>query len=148
MIMIIAVCPGVVQTVEERSRGAFLEAARRTLEEVGYKKPVLLHRTSYTRWGLRQAWWAVGPSSAGTLAKHSDLVGSRDRLEHRNGVLVIYTDRLGAWIGKGGIRVHSLANTWQVPILVTTLAGEPLRKVTRPRGITMGGRFPRKTGLS
>ena len=145
--MIIAICPGVVKTVEESPRQAFLEAARRALESAGYKEPVLLRNASCARWGLQQAWWAVGPSSAGTLAEHAELVGPRDRLERRNGVIVIYTDRPGAWIGKGGTRVHSLANTWQVPVLVTTLAGEPLRKVTRPWRIKLGGRSPRKRDL-
>ena len=146
--MIIAICPGVVKTVEESPRQAFLEAARRALESAGYKEPVLLRNASCARWGLQQAWWAVGPSSAGTLAEHPELAGPREHLKRRNEMLVIYTDRPGAWIGKGGTHVHSLANTWQVPVLVTTLEGELLRKVTRPWRSTLGGRLPRETGLS
>ena len=126
-------CPGVVYTVGKAgTRQEFLEAARRALEEAGYKEPVLIR--SCGRWGLWCAWWAVGVSSAGILAEHPELVERGEELSHRDGTLIIHTYRPGAWIGREGRRVRALAAKWQVPIMVAT--GDGQGKVTLPRGDT------------
>ena len=131
--MILKVCPGVVQTTgKSATHQGFLEAARREVEEAGYKEPVLIR--SYGRWGLWCAWWAVGVSSAGILAEHPELVRQGERLAHCDGTLIIHTDRPGAWIGHEGRRVRALAAKWQVSIMVVSDDGQG--KVTLPRGDT------------
>jgi len=145
--LIIEVCPGVVQTVGKGPQPAFLEKARRTLDAAGYEEPVLVRSSLSVRWRLWRAWWAVGVSSTGTLTGHPELVGARNRLERRDGVLVIHTDRPGAWIGQGAVRVRALANKWQVRILVTSTS-ERLSAVTSPQPVTLGGRLALETGSS
>jgi len=131
--LISEICPGVVETVGRGSKWAFLEASRKELEKAGYGEPVLVRVALARRWGLWRAWWAVGVSSPGVLAEHPELVGPDDRLEHKNGILIIITEEPGRWIGRDGCRVRALANRWQVRILVTT-PQKGSAKVTEPRG--------------
>lgn len=118
--MLTNLCPGVVMLggCGELLRAAFLDACRRHLEEAGYRDPVLVRTRHGDRVGLWVSWWAVGVSSAGTLADCQGLVGEDEELVSCHGRLIIYTPRPGAWIGVRGSRIRSLSAKWCVPIEV------------------------------
>jgi len=117
------VCPGVVMTVAcaELSRKSFLAASWGALQASGHREPVLVRTERARATGMWAAWWAVGVSSASTLAECRNLVAQSETIGCHKGKLIIYTRRPGGWIGSEGERIGALIRKWGVPIEVKAI---------------------------